>query len=91
MKPKVDSYDWDSFIQKISKNCDKNMAIAVEVLVILVADFMMFGKEVNNSGMVKYICSVYLPQTLADKINLYRALKLLKLVSINDKSILPSR
>lgn len=44
MKPKIDSYDWNGFIQKISKNCDKNMAIAVEVLVLLVADFMMFGK-----------------------------------------------
>lgn len=52
---------------------------------------MACAKEVNKSGMVKFIFSVYLPQYLTDKINLYRSLKLLRLVAINDKSVLPGR
>jgi hypothetical protein len=41
--------------------------------------------------MIKYLCSIYLPQILQDKINLYRSLKILKIVSNNDKTVLPSR
>lgn len=41
--------------------------------------------------MIKYLCSIYLPQILQDKINLYRSLKILKIVANNDKTVLPSR
>ena len=91
MKPMIDSYDWNSIIVKVSKNCDKNMPLALETAVLLLPDFMACAKEVNKSGMVKFIFSVYLPQYLTDKINLYRSLKLLRLVAINDKSVLPGR
>jgi hypothetical protein len=41
--------------------------------------------------MIKYICSVYIPQILQNKTNLYPALKLLKIVAMNDKTVLPER
>lgn len=41
--------------------------------------------------MIKYLCSISLPQMLQDKINLYRSLKILKMVSNNDRTVLPGR
>lgn len=41
--------------------------------------------------MVKYISSNYIPKVLDDKINLYRSLKLLKLVATEDKTIVCGR
>lgn len=91
MKHKNDTYDWKSIIVKVSKNCDKNMRVALEAAVVLLSDLTVYGKEVNKSGMVKFIFSVYLPQFLADKINLFRSLKLLRFVAANDKSVLLGR
>lgn len=41
--------------------------------------------------MIKYLCSIYLPQVLQDRISLYRSLKVLKMVACNDRSVLPGR
>jgi hypothetical protein len=41
--------------------------------------------------MIKYLCSISLPQMLQDKINLYRSLKIIKMVSNNDRTVLPGR
>lgn len=91
MKHKNDTYDWKNIIIKVSKNCDKNMRVALEATLMLLSDFIVYGKEVNKSGMVKFIFSVYLPQFLTEKINLFRSLKLLKLVATNDKTVLLGR
>lgn len=91
MKPRTDTYNWKEIINKVSKYSDKNMEIAIETLVHLLPDFPIHAKEINKSGIIKYICLVYLPQVLQNKINLYRALKLLKMVAENDRTVLPSR
>lgn len=91
MKPKVDTYNWKEIIIRVSKNCDKNMPVALETMIILLQNYSMHAKEVSKSGMIKYICSVYIPQVLEDKINLYRSLKVIKMVARNDRSVLPSR
>jgi hypothetical protein len=56
-----------------------------------VTDFPVYAKEVSKSGIIKFICSVYLPQILGNKINMHRTLKLLKIVAGSDRSVLPGR
>lgn len=67
------------------------MNFALEAIVTILPDYSNFVKEVSKSGMLKYLCSVYIPQVLQEKVNLYKSLKVLKLLAANDRSVLPSR
>ena len=67
------------------------MVVALSTIARILPDFVNYSKEVSKSGMVKYLCSIYLPQVLQDKTSLYRALKVLKLVASNDRLVLPGR
>lgn len=91
LKPRTDSYNWKEIIVKISKNSDKNMVVALESIVHILPDFVTYSKEISKSGMIKYLCSIYLPQVLQDKVSLYRSLKVLKMVAANDRTVLPGR
>lgn len=85
------NYDWKELISRISTNCDKNMQMGLEVLNMLLPNYQGFSKDVSKSGLVKYICLVYLLQVLNEKNHLYRALKVLKLVASNDRTVLIGR
>lgn len=58
---------------------------------MLLSNYPTHAKEASKSGMIKYLCSVYLEKAISDKYNLYRSLKLLKIVAHNDRSVLPTR
>lgn len=58
---------------------------------MLLPNYSSYAKEVSKSGMIKYLCSVFLLQVLNDKYILYRSLKVLKMVAQNDRSVLPGR
>lgn len=91
LKPRADSYNWKDIIAKISKGSDKNMVAGLEAIVRVLPDYQNYAKEVSKSGMIKYMCSVYLPQVLDDKACLYRSLKVMKMVAKNDRTVLPGR
>lgn len=57
-------YDWKELISRISTHCDKNMQIGLEALNLLLPNYQSFAKDVSKSGLVKYICLVYLLQVL---------------------------
>lgn len=91
MKIRADCYNWRDIIAKISKGSDRNMVAGLEAIVKVLPDYQNYAKEVNKSGMIKYMCNVYLPQVLDDKACLYRCLKVLKMVAKNDRTVLPGR
>lgn len=91
LKPHVNDYNWKDILTKIGKHADKNMVISLETLAVVLPSFQQLAKDVNKSGLIKILCSVYLLQALDDKNNLYKALKVLKIVSTHDRTVLLNR
>lgn len=67
------------------------MQVGLEVLNLLLSNYQAYCKDFNKSGLIKYICSVYLLQVLNEKNLLYKGLKLIKLISNNDRTVLINR
>jgi hypothetical protein len=44
MKPRGDAYAWKEIISKISKNSDKNMAVALSTMMLILPDFVNYSK-----------------------------------------------
>ena len=84
-------YDWKSIIQTISKYHDRNVESSVDVLILLLKDHQHCVKDVTKSGYIKYILSVYINTIIKDKNIVYKVLKLLKIVSEADRTLLYSR
>jgi hypothetical protein len=84
-------FEWRAIIAAVCKFGDKHPDVSVEVLSILLKDHHSNIKEVSKGGFVKYLFSIYLSSCLDNKNNLYKALKLLKIVSESDRTILNHR
>ena len=82
---------WKDIIVKIAKQQDKNLDLNIDVLLMLLKDHRNCAKDVTRSGFVKYLFSIHLPSIINKKNSLYKALKLLNLISESDRSILFNR
>ncbi len=84
-------YDWKEIINAICKHNDKNIELSIQILTKLLKDHRTCIKDVTKSGYIKYIFSVHLQTVIKDKNNLYKVLKMLKIVSQSDNTILINR
>ena len=75
------NYNWKDIILKTAKQQNQNLEMNVDVLLLLLKDHRNYAKDVARSGFVKYLFSIHLSSILNKKNNLYKVLKLLKVIS----------
>lgn len=84
--------NWKEMISELSRNVSVEPSLCIELALQLCLDNELHCKTAVKSGLVKYIFSSYLSKVVHnDKYNLYKAIKLIKIIVQAERTILRER
>ena len=83
--------DWKIIIDLIGQNIDLSAHLSIDLLNEISRGNDQNTRFIAKSGVIKYIFFSYVPATLRDKFNLYKAIKLLRTVTAVDKTVVRER
>lgn len=75
-------------IGEISRNIAISPTLCIELVFEICRENELNSRHAVKSGVIKYVFLSYITQTLDNKFNLYKAIKLLKVVSSAENSLI---
>jgi hypothetical protein len=81
-------FDWKEIVNELSRNIAVNATLCIELVYEICRENELHSRLAVKSGLVKYIFLSHISNTLSNKYNLYKSIKLLKVISNAERTVL---
>ena len=81
-------FNWKDIISELSRNIAVNPTVCIELAYLICRENENYARWAVKSGLVKYVFLSYIASTLDNRYTLYKAIKLLKIVSVAESTLL---